>query len=389
VLLFLFWALSIPAVLAALTSWYAGRRHLRAVSEAMLHPPAAWAPLATLIVPIKGLEDHLASNLRSLTAQDYPDYELLIAVRDPADPALELVRPLLNDRIRLVIAGPVRPDTGEKIHNLLAAVEAARPASRVLAFADSDGCVEPDWLRGLVAPLQDPAVGAATGYRWYFPERARLPPLLRTVWNSTIAGNFGVGSPRFVWGGATALRRETFRSARVVEYWQGAVSDDYRLTDALRAAGLQIRFAPQAMVATPGDCSLREFIAWAVRQMIITRVYAPRLWWSGFTAHVVYCAAMAAGVAVLASGRWWALAILLLTVIPGAWRGDLRRRAARLLFPGRAAWLDRHGWACSWLTLPVTWIWLYTFLASALRRTIEWRGHRYRLIAPSRTERLA
>ncbi len=380
-LLALLWIFALPAVLAGLDSLRAGRRQVRTVEAEMASPPADWTPPVTLIVPVKGLEPGLAENLRSLAEQDYPDYELLVAVHDADDPAVELA----SGKARLVVAGPGHTGTGEKINSLLAAVAVARPASEVLAFADSDGVVSQGWLRGLVAPLRDPAVGAATGYRWYFPDRGGLWPMLRSVWNSTIAGSFGAGRAHFAWGGAMAVRRDVFERTRVAEFWRGAVSDDYRLTHAMRAAGLEIRFAPRAMVASGGDCTAGEFLSWAVRQMIITRAYSPGLWRTGLGAHVIYCGAMVLAAAAIAAGHLWAAVLLALVTLPGMWRGAMRVRVARRLFPDRAAWLDRHRAAYFWLTLPTTWIWLYVFLASARTRRIEWRGNVYELVGPAET----
>jgi len=388
-LLILFWLLSTLAVAFGAQSLRLGRRHLRAVAAGMKAQPNAWAPPVTLIVPVKGREPGLGENLRSLLDQDYPDYEVLVAAREGRDPALAELPAAPGRAVRVITAGEEPADTGEKIRNLLAAVAQARPASQVLAFADSDGRVERDWLRALVSPLADPAVGAATGYRWYFPEQGGFWPLMRSVWNSTIAGTFGTGAAPFAWGGAMALRHETFVAARVAQFWRGAVSDDYRLSQAVRQAGLRIQYVPRAMVASSGQGGAAEFFSWARRQMIITRVYAPRLWWMGFAAHWIYCGAMAAGAAVLAEGKWWALPVLLAGVLPGMWRGTWRGRAARILFPGRAAWLDRHRGIYCWLALPTTWIWLAVFAASSWRRRIRWRHRVYELRGPSQTRVLS
>lgn len=347
--------------------------------------PDAALPPATLIVPIKGREEGLVENLRSLIEQDYPDFELLIVVHAGDDPAVNDVRSLLGGPVRLIVAGPGPQNTGEKVANLLAAVEQARPSSEVLAFADSDGRVERDWLRSLASPLHDPAIGAVTGYRWYFPECGRFSPLMRSVWNATIAGGLAPGRVAFAWGGAMALRRATFRQARVAEFWRGAVSDDYRLSEALRKAGLPIVFAPHAMVASSGECSAKEFFEWAVRQLIITRVYSPKLWWAGLAAHAVYCGAMLAGILVVLSGVLWAIPILLLAIFPGMWRGEMRRRAAELMFPRRKAWFRRHGWTYFWLGPLATWVWLFVLLASLFRRRINWRGRTYELLGPAET----
>ena len=382
-LLVLFWFFSIPAIVLGLNSWRAGRRHLRWITDSVQSPVSEWLPAVTLIVPVKGREEGLRENVQSLLAQDYPDFEMILVARAADDPALAGLRDLAGARV--IVAGGGPPNTGEKIVNLLAAVDAARPSSEVLAFADSDGRVESGWLRALIAPLADPAVGAATSYRWYFPERGGLWPLLRSAWNATIAGGFGPGPASFAWGGAMAIRRETFGKARVRDFWIGAVSDDYRLSEAARAARMPIVFAPRAMVASTGECSGREFLEWATRQLIITRVYRPQLWWAGLAAHVVYFGAMLTGIALIASGAWWAVPIFLLGLVPGMIRGSLRRRAAELMFPPRAQWFARHGWAYFWLAPFATWTWVYTFLASAFRRRIAWRGRVYELVSPSET----
>ena len=83
-----------------------------------------------------------------------------------------------------------------------------------------------DWLRSLVATLQQPGVGAATGYRWHLPRGGGFWPTVLGAWNSVIAGGFGNGDMRFCWGGATAIRRQTFEEAKVRDYWHGAVSDE-------------------------------------------------------------------------------------------------------------------------------------------------------------------
>ena len=254
-----FWAFVGPAALAALLAIRTGRGFVDHVEAEILGEPdpdeAPYQPPATLILPVKGLDHELAANLCSLTEQDYPDYELIVVARSEQDPAVGTVRMTLAEKARLVFSGPPPEDTGEKVHNLLAAVEAVRPESEVLAFADSDGQVRPEWLRNLIQPLCDEGVGATTGFRWHFPEDGGFWPLMRSAWDATIVGRLGENERRnFAWGGAMALRRATFKAARVAEYWPGAVSDDYRLAQALNDRGLGVHFVPRAMVATGGAC---------------------------------------------------------------------------------------------------------------------------------------
>jgi ceramide glucosyltransferase len=328
---------------------------------------------ATVIVPVKGLDEGLAENLAALAELDYPDFELIVAAKEPGDVPAGVVPP----SARVVIAGPGDPDTGDKVNNLLAALRAARPESTILAFADSDGRVRSGWLRALAAPLRSKNTGASTGYRWHIPDRTGFWTLLRSAWNAVIAGGFGPEGNTFVWGGAMALRRETFEAARVSTYWQRAVSDDFRLGEAVLDAGLTIAFAPGAMVAARDHTNAAEFLEWIGRQMKITRAYRPLLWWLGMFAHIVYCLAMVAAVAM-------APVALFVQVALGMVKGRNRAQIARCCFPEDDGWFRRHAWVYTWSGPLVTWVWLYSFLASAFSPRIEWRGRSYTLRYPGK-----
>lgn len=390
----LFWAFVGPAVLLAMFSIRSGRNLLDHVETEILGEAdpeeAAYQPQATLILPVRGVDHDLAQNLRSLASQDYSDYELVIVSREAGDPAITLARLTLGDRAKFIAAGAPPPDRGEKIHNLLAAVAAARPESEVFVFADSDGQVTPQWMAKLVQPLGDKQLGAATGFRWYFPEQGGFWSLLRSAWDSTIVARLGANeSKNFAWGGAMAIRRETFEAARVAEYWRSSISDDYRLADAVHAAKLGVHFAPRAMVAAPGETSRAEFLDWATRQMIITKVYCRGLWTVGLVAHILYCGAIVACLARALSGDLLGLGALIVVTIPGMAQGAARGHAGTLMFPERQEWFDRHSSIYFWMTPLATWVWLYALAASAMTNRIRWRGYEYELIAPDKTRRIS
>ncbi len=381
----LFWALVIPAAIAAIVSNRGGRDYLEYVEAELREPIGPYAPPASVIIPVKGVDHELHRNLRSLIEQDYPDFELIVVTRSADDDALKITQSCLDERSRIVVAGEPPDCTGEKVHNLLQAVQAARPRSEVFVFADSDGQVEPGWLRALIAPLEEESVGATTGFRWYFPEEEQFWPLMRSVWDSTVASTMRDDDKNFAWGGGTAIRRKVFEQADVKTFWEGTVSDDYRLTAAMNAAKLGIRFVPGAMVATTGGCTPKKFFDWAVRQLIITRVYRPSLWIAGLAGHIIYCGAIVVSLLMLASGHLVGLAGLAISIIPGMGKGAVRGAAARMMFPQREEWLDRCGWTYFWYTPIATWIWLYVLIRSGLTRTIEWRGNVYELVSAKRT----
>ena len=368
------WALAGPALLLALLSLRGERRSRRYVLSQLRREPLDCPP-ATVIVPVKGQDEGLRENLAALASLDYPDFELMVAAQRREDIPPGVSPP----HARVVIAGPGDPNTGEKIRNLLAAIAAARPSSQVLAFADSDGQVRCCWLRALVAALETPGAGAASGYRHYLPDRASFWPLIRSVWNSAIAGLFGAGSAPFAWGGAMAMRRDDFERLHIAERWHGQVSDDLALTRAVKDAGLRIVFAPGAMVASTDSTTGREFLGWVRRQLTLSRIYDPRLWWTAFLATLVYCASIVACVSAASTGAAWALLVLATQLSLGMLKGCSRGRLSREMFPEREAWFQRYQWIFTWLVPAATWFWLLGFLASASTNVIHWRGNRYAL----------
>jgi len=371
---FWYWFFAGPALLLAFWSLRGERQRAAYVAGRLSQVPGVLPP-ASVIVPVKGADEGLRENLAALASLDYPDYELIVAARSAAD----IPPGVLPPRVKVVLAHGTEEETGEKIQNLRAAVRATRRTSEVFAFADSDTRVTPRWLRALAAPLAEPGVGAATGYRWFLPTPPTFWTLMRAVWDAVCAGLLGPGDNPFVWGGSMAIRKETFFEIGVFEYWKNSVSDDYALTAALRAAQLKIAYAPGALAPSFDRISWRGFFAWSRRQMIVTRVYSPRLWWTGLVAHIFYCGGMAASIVASVRGHRLAEWALLAQLSPGMLKGLNRATLARAALPEHEAWFRRHAWVHAlWVPL-ATWLWLVALLAAAFQRRIEWRGYRYDL----------
>jgi ceramide glucosyltransferase len=385
---FSFWLLVAPALFLTLASLAAERGRAAYVRACLAAPEPSDLtpgdlPPATVIVPVKGFDEGLRENLAALARLDYPDYELLIVARSAAD----IPPGVLPSRARIVLAHGADPHASEKIQNLTAAIDAARKHSRVLAFADSDGCVTPRWLRALVAPLTNDANGASTGYRWFLA-RPNPGSILRAVWDAVSGGMLGPRDCPFVWGGSMAIRTQRFEDARILKRWKGAVSDDYILTRAIHAAGLSIAYAPGALVPSTESVSFLAFLSWSRRQLTITRFYAPRLWQKGLLAHIIYCAGMLASLSLALRGSglgWWTLAAQLL---PGMWKGSRRAALARLCLPEYESWFRRYAWLHAACVPIATWLWLLALVSSAFGSTIKWRGYRYDLKNSASAERV-
>ena len=180
--------------------WQMARRRLAA-------HPGFYAPRVAVICPCKGAEAGLEQNLVALTRFDYPHYEIFFTLADAGDPACEVIQRVAatsKPAVRTVVAGPP-VDCGEKVNNLRAAVEQVGAEFEVLVFTDSDGRPGRHWLRHLVAPLGDAALGAATTFRWYLPDKGGFWSALASAWNAPIATLLGEHAHNFCWGGGSAL----------------------------------------------------------------------------------------------------------------------------------------------------------------------------------------
>ncbi|HEX9000785.1 MAG TPA: glycosyltransferase, partial [Blastocatellia bacterium] len=142
--------------------------------------PNRYQPKSVVIVPCKGLEHDFEENVRALFAQDYRDYEIIFVTESENDPAYPVLSRLIKNYSRrpgwLVVAGEAK-GRGQKVHNLLAAVDMLNSIDRraeVIVFADSDARPSKQWLSELVAPLGDKRIGVTTGFRWYVPVRGGL-----------------------------------------------------------------------------------------------------------------------------------------------------------------------------------------------------------------------
>src|SRR5208337_245190 len=207
-----------------------------------------FTPPAAVIIPCKGMETDFESNVSSYLRQDYPYYQVIFTVASVDDPAYQALQTRLENvsknkrneeaeavgpqerrpccggskdrenggvRTALVVAGHSEL-RGAKVHNLLQGLKAVDAKAEVLVFADLDARPARDWLRSLVAPLQDPTVTVSTGFRWYLPGLGFVSHL-RAAWDASIATFLGEHEYNFAWGGSMAVRTTDFKRLAVAE----------------------------------------------------------------------------------------------------------------------------------------------------------------------------
>jgi len=359
----------------------------------------SYRPKTVLSIPCKGIDPAFEKNIASFFNQDYEDYLLFFVVADTDDPAYSALS-RLKDKfspnskavdVRILIAGQATK-CSQKIHNLLCAYKQIPADIQVLAFADSDACVRPDWLSHLVYPLRKDKNGAASGYRWFVPQRNNLATLALSAINAKIAQLLGPCRFNHAWGGSMAIRRETFERIGLERIWQNAISDDLSLSYAVKKAGLKVVFVPACLVASYESTTWCRLFKFARRQFLITRITTPGTWWfalfsSIYSIFCLWAGAVIAIYAVAVNRPDWPVftAVPVLFFLGHIWRSALRQTMISKLLRNdlpkmKSAMLTDL--FASWLFSPLL---LVFIVSSAFGRTIRWRQIRYKLLGPTKT----
>jgi len=290
------------------------RRHARQkLSQAQ---PSSHLPPVSILKPLKGVDPNIWENFCSHCEQDYPQFQLIFGVSDPADPAVEVVGKLRAKYPRLAIELVVCDcilGTNIKVSNLAQMLPAAR--HEFLLVNDSDIRVPPDYLRNVISPLADDSVGLVTClYRGV--AAATLGSRLEAL---GIGTDFipGVLSARFLekglyfgLGSTLAFRRRDVEAIGGIEKLLDYLADDYELGRRIAATGKRIELSAAIVTTFLPAYTMREFFRHQLRWSRTIR--AARPW--GYAGLVFTFGLPWAIVTLLAAqGAEWAWALLAVT----------------------------------------------------------------------------
>jgi cellulose synthase/poly-beta-1,6-N-acetylglucosamine synthase-like glycosyltransferase len=366
-----------------------------------------YRPPAVLIVPFKGVEPALRDNLHGLFTQDYADYRLLLIVDSESDPAYPLLREAIEQhpqrKAEVIIAGAAGPNEGQKVHNLIAAVEKLQRDSAgevIWVFADSDAVPGPGWLGELVGPLAQDRTAVTTGFRWLIPrpipgqDEATVWAKVASILNSSTTGFIRRERYTHAWGGSMAMRVATAQEGDLLGRWRGAISDDYQVTRMCKGIGRRVYFVPECLVASPVDYDFKALSNFAYRQYLITRIHAPLVYVAALAINALYFLGFAAAVMLLIRQRslnhtLYAIAVFALVFLANQVRASYRRRVVQLtLGPDAVAQLRSTFTLERWATPFWLGVNLFLLARAAVGRAITWRGIRYRIDGPQKIQRL-
>ena len=219
----------------------------------------------SILKPLKGVDPEIWESFCSHCEQQYPEFELIFGVSDPADPACEAVRKLQAKyparSIKLVVCERVL-GANVKVSNLAQMLPEAR--YEILLVNDSDIRVAPDYLRQVVAPLADPQIGLVTCL--YRAEPATtLGSRLEALGVSTdfmpgvLSARFLEKGMHFGLGSTLVFRRRDLVSIGGFEVFLDYLADDYELGRRIALSGKQIELSPAIVTTFLPAYTLRQF----------------------------------------------------------------------------------------------------------------------------------
>jgi len=390
---YLFYIMAIPQIGVGLYLVWQGIEWLAYVRRRMMTDPGFYAPRVAVLCPCRGIEPALERNLVALTEFDYQNYEIFFLIASTSDSAYTTVkRVAAQSRVKAHVIVTEKPqECGEKVNNLRVGIEQLPPEFEVLVFVDSDGRPAKKWLHHMVAPLTDSRIGATTTMRWLLPNRGNLATALLSAWNAPVVTMLTEKGKNFCWGGGTAIRRSMFEHAHVAEEWRHSVSDDYSMTTAMERANLSIVFLPECLVPSFVETDFHGLLEFTNRQVLITRVYAQKVWGLAAATHFLYCLTIIFG-GVLTLGDSLAgrpaFHLATLTFLPlllSMIRGALRAAAISEALPAYRSQIASQGWIYVFLNVLIPFLYVANFVTSLLTRKMRWRGVTYELISSQQT----
>lgn len=229
-------------------------------------PPMAHTPFASVLVPCFNEEDHIVDTITALSAQIYPDFEIIAIDDGSSDRTPELLDALVADhpRLRVVHLSQNQGKANALRMGTLAAT------SDYLVCIDSDAILDPHAVRWMVGHLIDgPRVGAVTGNP-RIRNRTTLMGRMQIGEFSAIIGLIKRAQRTYgrlftISGVICAFRRTALHD---VGYWSDRmVTEDIDISWRLQLAGWDIRYEPNAL-------------CWILMPETIRGLWAQRLRWA-------------------------------------------------------------------------------------------------------------
>jgi ceramide glucosyltransferase len=342
-----------------------------------VRPPALRAPVpVSVLKPLDGVDEGLENNLRSFFQQDYPDFELLFAVRHPDDPAVGVVMKLRQEypavSARVIVTGEP-PYPNAKVYSLDRMLAEAQ--HDLVVMSDSDVRVTPGMLRIVAGEFQDPRLGLTTCPYRAVPGYGLWSQLEAIGMNTEFLAGVLVArvleGMRFAVGPAIVARRAALASIGGFDELRDYLSEDFVMGKLVHQRGWRVGLSSCVVEHCIGNQGFAANLRHRLRRARRTRCSRP----GGYAAQLFTNPLPIALLMVAVQPSWWPL--LPLTAV-------LRALAAWAV---AGAVLRDPLTARRWWLVPVQDILSFVmWIAGFFGNTIVWRGRTYFLKPDGRFE---
>ncbi len=347
-------------------AWFVDRKRQRALG-------LNFTPPATIFKPVRGADAEAYENFASFCRQDYPEFQILFGVREANDPAVPIIRQLIADfpacDIELVISANEVGYNAKvsNLHNM-----AAKAKHDTLLIVDSDIRVEPDYLRRVVAPLQQEKVGMVTCL--YRGANAQTAAAL--LENIGISSTFGpeVCSSRLLEGIAFALGSTIVMRRSILERMGGFpavadyLADDFVLGNSTAKLGYEVVLSDCVVDHISGPDTMAIMLKHQLRWGRSTRISRPWGYRGLILTYGTATSLLALAAWNFAGFGWWLLAVtMVVRFLPVFVVG---------VYGLKDQMLARWFWLVPVRDLITFGIWIASFVGDE----IHWRGVNFRVL---------
>jgi ceramide glucosyltransferase len=296
-------------------------------------------PPVSVLKPVRGADFGSYENFASFCRQDYEEYEILFCVNEMSDAAVPIIQKVMAEfpqRHIRILSGAPQLGANRKVNNL--ALLAKEAQHEFLVQSDGDVRAGPNYLREVIAPFTDPAVGVVS----CFYRGIAQPNLGAELEAVGVASDFFAGAlvadwmegVTFALGASVATTKTWLGKIGGYEALASLLADDYEIGNRVHKAGGKVLLSREAVWTMYPALSFQGFWEHQVRWARTVRMVRPG---SFFGLIVTHGLPWAVAAALVAPNAWIAAGYLLgyfvlrlaMAWIVGVWGvGDevLRRR---------------------------------------------------------------
>ena len=271
-------------------------------------PWPEFQPPVSILKPVCGTDFGSYENFASFCRQNYENYEILFCVNEMSDPAVPIIQRVVAEfpeRHIRILSGAAQLGSNRKVNNLTLLTEEAQ--NEYLVQSDGDVRVGPDYLRKVLAPFANPAVGVVSCF-YRGIAQADLCAELEAV---GAASDFFAGAlvadwmegVAFALGASVATTKSWLGKIGGYEALASTLADDYEIGNRVHKAGGKVLLSGEMVWTMYPALNFREFWEHQVRWTRTVRLVRPASFFG----------------LILTHGLPWAIAAALLA--PSAWVG--------------------------------------------------------------------